>query len=174
MIFLSFDFTATASAAAPCARLPHLPAEASKSLHTVQAVQVDRCIHLMDSCHYSRCIQTSHYETSQSQRKCQKPLDTVQDRILRPYKDRTDRCQCQIPCHKYTYQTVVTNRSSTSGTTLCSFFSITDISIRHDNRNDMSLISNHINLIESKEYRLRCFHTFCRHSIRILQRRVNL
>ena len=127
----------------------------------------------MDSCHYGRCIQTSHYETSQSQRKCQKPLDTVQDRILRPYKDRTDSCQCQIPCHKYTYQRCYEQIQYLRNNLVQLFLNHRHQPYGNDNRNDMPLIPNHINLIESKEYRLRCFHTFCRHSIRILQRRVN-
>ena len=127
----------------------------------------------MDACYYSRSVQCPHDEAADSERKSKQPLDSSEYCILSPYEDRSDNCKCKISCHEHAdercYEQVQYLR-----------YDLVQLFLYHrkkpycdHNRDYMSLVTYHVNVIQAEEYRLCLLHSVGGNIVCILQCRID-
>ena len=123
----------------------------------------------MDSCHDCRGIQGTHDKASQSKGKSQHPLDPVKNRVFSPHKDRSDDSQCQVSRHKHTDQRSDKQIQHFRHNLVQFLLYYRQQPYRDDDRDHMSLITYHIDIIKPEEYGLCLLYALCRHCVCILQ-----
>ena len=123
----------------------------------------------MNTCNNCRCIKSTHDKASDSKRQSDEPLDSIQKSVLNGNKDRSDNGKCKITGYKNTNKRCYKKVEHCWYNFMKSLLDLCQYPYCNDNRDYMSLISNHVNRIKSEPYFLCCLHTFCSHSPGILQ-----
>ena len=127
----------------------------------------------MDAGHDCRRVQASHDQASDAERECEQPLDAAEDRVLRPDKDRTDNRECEVTCHEHADQRRDEEVQHLRHDLVQFFLDHREQPYRDHDRDDMSLIAHHVDIIEPEEYGLCLLYALGRHGVCVLQSRVD-
>ena len=120
-----------------------------------------------------RRIESTHDKTSDSERQRDQPLDSSQKSVFYGYKDRSDNGQCQISGNKDTDKWCHKEVKHCRYNLVKFLLNLCHYPYGNDNRNNMSLITNHIDRVQAKPYFLCRLNTLCCHGPCILQIRMD-
>ena len=127
----------------------------------------------MDTRHDCRRVQAAHDQASDAERKCEQPLDTAEDRVLRPDEDRPDDGEREVTCHEHADQRSDEEVQYLRHDLVQLFLDHREKPYRDHDRDDMSLIAHHVDVVEPEKYGLCLLYALGRHGVCILQSRVD-
>ena len=127
----------------------------------------------MNTCNNCRCIKSTHDKASDSKRQSDQPLDSIQKSVLNSYEDRSDNGKSKITSYKNTDKWCYKKVEHCWYNFMKSLLDLCQYPYCNDNRDYMSLISDHVNGVKSKPYFLCCLYAFCCDGPGILQIRMD-
>ena len=128
---------------------------------------------MMNTCNNCRCIKSTHDKASDSEWQSDQPLDSIQKSVLNCYEDRSDNGKCKIAGYKNADKRCYKKIEHCRYDFMKSLLNLCQYPDCNDNRDYMSLISNHVNGVKSEPYFLRSLYAFRGNCPSVLQIRMD-